>query len=82
MKQSKQGLVEFRVNADSFIMNKIGLRNFDAQALQNNLDALIMALIEKKPESIKGRYFQRIQIKTTMGPSLKLSLDHYNQLST
>ena len=63
-------------------MNKIGLRNFDAQALQNNLDALIMALIEKKPESIKGRYFQRIQIKTTMGPSLKLSLDHYNQLST
>ena len=80
VKQSKQGLVEFRVNSDAFIKNKIGMRSFDEKALHANFDALMMALIDKKPESVKGRYFLKAMIKTTMGPTLRLNLEHYNQI--
>ena len=33
VRQSKEGLIEFRVNPESFIMTKIGLRSFDADKL-------------------------------------------------
>ena len=39
------------------------------------------ALIAKKPESVKGRYFQKGFIKTTMGPSVKIELKKYSQLA-
>ena len=80
VRQSKQGLVEFRVSPESFIMNKIGLRTFEQQALHQNFDALMMALIAKKPETVKGRYFLKAVVKTSMGPPLRLNLEHYHQV--
>ena len=71
-------MIEFRVNSSAFIKNKIGLKSFDVDALYTNFDALMMALIQKKPESIKGRYFQKVLIKTSMGPTLKINLEPYN----
>lgn len=68
------------MNSDAFIKNKIGIRTFDEKALFNNFDALMMALIEKKPESVKGRYFLKAMVKTSMGPTLRLNLDNYNQI--
>ena len=43
----------------------------------NNFDALMMALIEKKPEVIKARYFMKGMLKTTMGPPVKVDLHKY-----
>lgn len=77
---SKRGLIEFRVNPESFILNKIGTRSFEGKALHENFDALMMALVAKKPESVKGRYFLKAMVKTSMGPPLRLNLDHYNQV--
>ena len=59
IKKSKQGLVEFRVNDSSFIMNKIGLRSFENDSLAENLNAIMTALADKKPESVKGKYFNK-----------------------
>ena len=77
VKQAKQGLVEFRVNEASFIMNKIGKKTFDDEALAQNLDAIMNAIIKKKPESVKGKYFNRVQVKTSMSPPLKLDVVPY-----
>mmetsp|Transcript_27223 Transcript_27223/g.36381 ORF Transcript_27223/g.36381 Transcript_27223/m.36381 type:complete len:97 (+) Transcript_27223:564-854(+) len=44
VKQSKQGLVEFRVNDAAFIMNKIGHRAFENDALAENLNAIMKAI--------------------------------------
>lgn len=74
VKQSKQGLVEFRVNEGAFIMNKIGLRAFDNEKLLENLNALMDAIARKKPESLKGKYFKKIQLKTSMGPPVLLKV--------
>ena len=36
-----------------------------------------MALVDKRPEAIKGRYFRSASIKTTMGPPIKLDFEKY-----
>ena len=81
LKQSKQGLIEFRVNDSAFIMNKIGKRAFDDAALLDNLTAFMEAIAKKKPESVKGKYFQKALIKTSMGPPLKLNLAPFSHLT-
>jgi len=80
VKQAKQGLVEFRVNEGAFIMNKIGKRAFEQEALLQNLNALMTALVKRKPESVKGKYFMKGQVKTSMGPPLKLDMTPYQAL--
>jgi large subunit ribosomal protein L1 len=74
------GLIEFRVNPESFIQSKIGLRSFDSQKLAENFDALMLALVQKKPDVIKGRYFLKGMVKTTMGAPLKVDIDKYSQI--
>ena len=77
VKQSKQGLVEFRVNEASFIMNKIGNRDFEDAQLGENLQAILDSIAKKKPESVKGKFFSKAQVKTSMGPPLKLNIAPY-----
>ena len=80
VKISKQGQIEFRVNEHSDIMVKIGLREFQDDQLMTNFDAFARALAKKKPESIKGKYFVRGYIKTTMGRPIKIDLSEYQRL--
>ncbi len=81
VKLSKQGQIEFRVNEHSDIMVKIGLRNFNDDQLYTNFDAFARALVKKKPESIKGKYFVRGYIKTTMGSPIKVDLSEYQRMT-
>jgi large subunit ribosomal protein L1 len=62
-------------------MNKIGKRDFKEEDLTTNLDALLTAIARKRPETIKGKYFSKVLIKTSMGPHLKLNLDRYHELA-
>ena len=55
IKQSKQGLIEYRVNDNSFIMNKIGKRGFTDENLKINLESLLNTIVKRKPETVKGR---------------------------
>jgi large subunit ribosomal protein L1 len=80
VKQAKLGLIEFRISPEAFIQSKIGLRDFDEDKLNSNFDALMMALVDKKPEAIKGRYFMKAMIKTSMGPPLKVDVGKYSQI--
>jgi ribosomal protein L1 len=77
VQQAKLGLIEFRVNPEAFIQSKIGRRDFENNNLFTNFDALMMALIQRKPEVIKGRYFLKGMIKTSMGSPIKVDLSRY-----
>jgi len=46
-----------------------------------NLDAFARALVAKKPEAVKGKYFVRGYIKTTMGKPIKLDLSEYQRMT-
>jgi len=58
-------------------MNKIGNRSFEDEALASNLNAILDSIAKRKPESIKGKYFAKAQVKTSMGPPLKLNIAPY-----
>ena len=55
VKLAKQGQIEFRINEHSDIMVKIGMRDFSKDEIMKNFDALLKALVEKKPDSVKGK---------------------------
>jgi large subunit ribosomal protein L1 len=78
--QSKQGLIEFRVNENAFIMGKFGKRDFPDENLNTNLDAFIKAVAHKRPVSIKGKYLSYAVVKSSMGPTVKLDLSHYQTI--
>lgn len=62
-------------------MVKIGLREFQDDQLFSNFDAFARALAKKKPEAVKGKYFLRGYIKTSMGRPIKLDLSEYQRMT-
>ncbi|MEE8482263.1 MAG: 50S ribosomal protein L1 [Acidiferrobacterales bacterium] len=67
---AKSGQVQFRLDKAGIIHCTIGKASFDADALKENLIALIDALKKSKPASSKGTFIGRITLSTTMGPGV------------
>jgi len=70
VKNAKGGQVRFRSDKNGIIHCSIGKLNFDANALKENLEALMENLRKTKPSSSKGIYLRKITLSTTMGPGL------------
>lgn len=71
----KKGMVEFRSDRYGVIHSVFGKVSFDAEALKENLVALIHSIVEHRPEEgVKGRYITKASIATTMGPGINLDL--------
>ncbi|MGO8671803.1 MAG: 50S ribosomal protein L1 [Capsulimonadaceae bacterium] len=64
--------VEYRVDKAGIIHAPIGKISYSADALHENFNALLDALLKAKPSSAKGRYLQRISVSATMGPSIAI----------
>ena len=63
----KLGQVRYRTDKAGIIHCTIGKANFDADALKNNLHALLGDLVKAKPAAAKGQYLQKISLSSTMG---------------
>ncbi len=70
VKNAKAGQVRYRNDKNGIIHTTIGKVDFTAQALQENLTALLADLKKAKPSSAKGVYMKKVTISTTMGPGL------------
>lgn len=68
----KAGKIEYRTDKAGVVHVPIGKVSFDAQSLEENLRAVLDALIKAKPASAKGQYVRSIAISTTMGPSIRI----------
>ncbi|MGQ9456458.1 MAG: 50S ribosomal protein L1 [Armatimonadota bacterium] len=62
--------VEYRVDKAGIVHAPIGKVSFSVDQLNENLNALIEALLKAKPASAKGKYLQRITVSSTMGPGV------------
>ena len=69
---AKAGQVQFRIDKAGIIHCSIGKASFEADALKENLNALIAALLKAKPSSAKGQYFKKFTLSTTMGPGITI----------
>jgi len=64
--------VEYRVEKAGIVHAAIGKASFTSDQLLENFNALIDALQKAKPTASKGRYFKKIAINSSMGPSVRI----------
>ncbi len=72
--EAKAGRVEYRVDSTGIIHLSIGKVSFGTDKLKVNASAVLAALRNAKPASLKGGVFiKSIHLATTMGPSVRVS---------
>ncbi|MBV0934821.1 50S ribosomal protein L1 [Marinobacterium weihaiense] len=69
---AKAGQVRFRTDKNGIIHCSVGKLGFEAQAVQENVEALLAELKKLKPASAKGVYVKKVTLSTTMGPGLAI----------
>ena len=69
----KAGKVENRLDKTAIIHCPLGKKSFTAQQLEENLNALMSAIVRAKPAAAKGNYLRSVVISSTMGPGIKLN---------
>ena len=69
----KAGKIEYRLDKSNIIHCPIGKVSFGAEKIEENLKALMEAVIKAKPAAAKGQYIKNCSIATTMGPGIKVN---------
>ena len=69
---AKGGQVRYRTDKAGIIQCRIGNLDFEANALVENLNALVADLVKAKPSSAKGVYLKKISVSSTMGAGLSV----------
>ena len=72
VEDAKGGQVQFRIDKAGVIHCPIGKASFPPVDLEENLNALVSALIKAKPATAKGQYVRRVSLSSTMGPGVKV----------
>jgi large subunit ribosomal protein L1 len=72
VKNAKAGQVQYRTDKGGIVHSTIGRANFEVEQLEQNLKALVEALIKAKPATSKGQYLRRIAVSSTMGPGVRV----------
>ena len=72
VKNAKAGQVQYRADKAGIVQCTIGRASFTAEALNENLVALIGAVNKAKPASSKGIYLKKVSLSSTMGIGVRL----------
>jgi large subunit ribosomal protein L1 len=72
VKELKAGMIEFRADRYGIVHTVFGKTSFTEDQLYENLLALTKAILERRPEGLRGRYIQSVSISATMGPGIRV----------
>jgi len=78
VKELKAGKIEFRVDKAGIVHAPIGKKSFTAEALEQNLQAFLDAIVRAKPAAAKGHYVRSVTVSSTMGPGVALDPAGYH----
>ena len=73
VREAKAGRAEFRADRGACVHVPFGKLSFDADALNENFEAIIVALMKAKPATAKGTYILSCTISGTMTPGVKIN---------
>ena len=73
----KAGKIEYRLDKTNIIHVPVGKASFTEEALQENFQALMDAIVKAKPSALKGQYIKSLVLTSTMGPGVKVSVAKY-----
>ena len=71
------GKVEYRVDKSGIISVSVGRISFEKDKIIENIKTCIGAILKAKPSSVKGVYFKKFSISSTMSPSLKIDKSEF-----
>lgn len=75
--EAKAGKIEYRLDKTNIIHCPIGKASFGQAKLEENLEALMAAIVKAKPAAAKGQYLKSCTVSSTMGPGVKVSTAKY-----
>ena len=70
----KKGKFEYKADKSGVVHVSFGKANFTESQLIDNLKALYQSIEQNRPSGVKGKYFKKMFICTSMGPSIQLDL--------
>ena len=70
----KAGKIEYRLDKTNIIHVPVGKASFTDEALMENFNALMDAIVKARPSALKGQYLRSITLASTMGPGVKVSV--------
>jgi len=71
----KAGMVELRVEKTGIVHTVCGKVSFDSSSLVENISVIYNSLLKSRPPSVKGQYFVKMSMSSTMGPSVKININ-------
>lgn len=80
VKAVKAGRAEFKLDKNGNIAAAIGKASFEVNALTENAQSLIDAIVRAKPASARGKYVHSMTMAGTMSPPVKLDVSKYIKL--
>ena len=71
------GKVEYRVDKSGIIAVGVGKISFEKKKLIENIKSCMNAILKAKPSSVKGTYFKKFTLSSTMSPGLKIDKTYF-----
>ncbi|MBQ9563562.1 MAG: 50S ribosomal protein L1 [Lachnospiraceae bacterium] len=73
VKEIKAGKVEYRLDKTNIIHVPVGKVSFTEDALKENFQTLMDAIVKARPAAAKGQYLRSVTLASTMGPGVKVN---------
>src|SRR5215475_6193913 len=81
VQEVKAGRVEFKLDKNGNVAVPVGKFSFEENALVENGNAVIEAVVRARPASAKGRYLEGVTISATMSPGVRVDPAPYLNVS-
>ena len=65
--------MNFGVDKNGIIHNSIGKLSFEKDKIIENVRVFYNAILQAKPQTVKGTFMKKITITSTMGPGIKIN---------
>ncbi len=75
VKEIKAGKVEYRTDKEANMHVSIARVSFEEKKIEENLLALVDAILKARPAAVKGTYIKNAVIHTTMGPAIHFTFN-------
>ena len=77
VREVKAGRVEFKLDKNGNVAVPVGKFSFAAQALVENGNAVIEAVVKARPATAKGIFVENVTLSATMTPGLKVDASSF-----
>jgi large subunit ribosomal protein L1 len=72
IRETRQGRVEYRVDKTANIHVIVGKVSFSVEDLEENMAAVMEAIVKSRPAATKGVFIRKVTVCNTMGPAIRV----------